>query len=97
MNLNQIRNLNPTILEELEAMNEGILDMPEGTDLEQQLQILSDKMILAKKMLSLANKLKDPISKKKHRGRVMGILNKVRAALKAATAKLAAEDGSNIQ
>ena len=41
----------------------------------------------AKRGLGLANKLKNPAEKKKHLSRILGNLNKIRAALKREIAK----------
>lgn len=65
----------------LEHLNEGVLDMPEGAGLEEQMETLSSKMLIAKKMLGLANRLTTPEDKRKHKSRVLGIMNQIRAAL----------------
>ena len=91
MNLDEIKNIE-TINQMLNKLFEGVLDMPEGTELEQQMEILSSRMITAKKMLGLTNKLTNPEEKKKHRSRVLGLINQIRAGLKRLSNQLATEE-----
>ncbi len=71
-------------LEESLASAEALLeDMSwnAGKPLESQLDQAIARLDAAKRALSIANRLQDPASRKKHRSRVMGMLNSLRASL----------------
>jgi hypothetical protein len=77
MNINEIKNLDP-----FDSLIEGVTDMPEGSTPEQQIDLLMQRLEIAKKMLGYANKLTTPEEKKKHRSRIMGFMNQMRPMLK---------------
>lgn len=52
-----------------------------GRPLEQQLAHASFQFEAARRALAIANRLSDPAARKKHRSRIMGMLNKLRASL----------------
>lgn len=73
---------------ELDALLEAPLDMPEGSDLVQQLEILTQRLESAKRALGITNRLKDPVERKRHRARVMGFLNQLRGMFDRVTKQL---------
>ena len=77
MNLSDIKNSDP-----FEYLLEGVTDMPEGASAEQQIDLLIQRLSIAKKMLGYANRLATPEEKKKHRSRIMGFMNQMRPMLK---------------
>ena len=62
----------------LDIIDEGVTDMPEGSDSVQQLEILMSKLEACSRALGIANKLPSPEDKKKYRSRVMGFMNQLR-------------------
>lgn len=52
-----------------------------GRPLDNQLAHASFQFDAARRALSIANRLTDPASRAKHRSRIMGMLNKLRASL----------------
>lgn len=65
------------------ALLENIQELEEAVDTSSMnLSQLEKGFDAAKRGLGLANKLKNPADKKKHLSRIMGNLNKLRAALK---------------
>lgn len=52
-----------------------------GKPLDGQLKQAADQFAAAARALGIANRLKDPTSRKKHRSRIMGMLNVLRASL----------------
>ena len=94
MNIYEIKGLEMDRFESL--LEEGVTDMPEGSSAEQQIDILTQRLSIAKKMLGITNRLSDPAERKKHRSRVMGFLNQLRAMLKGVMAKLETEQQSDI-
>lgn len=48
-----------------------------GQPLEAQLADASNRLMAARRALGIANKLTDPASRKKHRSRIMGMLNRL--------------------
>ena len=66
--------------------------MPETTaDMETELETLEGQLNAAKRGLGIANRFRDPISKKKHKGAVLGNLNRIRARLNKITDMLSQE------
>lgn len=76
MNVDEIKNLDP-----FKSLLEGVTDMPEGASVEQQLQLLIQRLEIAGRMLGYANKLSDPADKKKHKSRIMTFLNQLNPML----------------
>ena len=74
--------------EEIDQLLEGVLDMPADTNTEQQIDILIERLAAAKRALGITNRLQNPEERKKHRGRVMGFLNQLRAMLARITKSL---------
>lgn len=92
MNINEIKNLDP-----FDSLLEGVTDMPEGATPEQQIDLLMQRLTIAKKMLGYANKLATPEEKKKHRSRIMGFMNQMRPMLKKLIDQIGSEqEGSKL-
>jgi len=79
MNVNEIKHEVKTSFDNL---LEGVTDLPDDASVEEQIEILTQRLEAAKKAMGIINKLKDPMQKKKHRGRVMGFMNQLRPMLK---------------
>ncbi len=50
-------------------------------DLEAQIDVAIKRLSAAKRALGIANRLTDEASRKKHRSRILGMLNQIRASL----------------
>lgn len=71
--------LNDLLIEaQIDMLLEAPLDIPEGTDLISQIEIIGTRLGAAKQALGITNKLKDPADRKRHRGRVMTFMNQLR-------------------
>ncbi len=70
-----------TLLKELIRIDEVVEPVDATLELEQQLEILEQRMAAAKRGLGFSNKLKNPAQKKKHIALVLTNLNKIRANL----------------
>ncbi len=88
MNLNELQNPDMTFFD---TLLEGVTDFPEGTSVEDQIDILISRLAAGKRATGIANKIKDPANRKKHKGRVMGFMNKLRPMLRKITAQLEKE------
>lgn len=75
----------------MDELNEGVLDMPDDSSLVEQLSILIQRLDTAKRALGITNQLKDPVARKKHRGRVMTFLNQLRGMFDRVTNQLQQE------
>lgn len=62
-----------------ELIEEAVTDVPDGADAIEVLGIASARLDAAKKGLGIANTMKNPADKAKHRSRVMSNLNQIRA------------------
>lgn len=80
--------LQQQLFENIQELNE-VTD-PSNMTMEQ----LMAAMDAAKKGLSIAHKLSDPAEKKKHFGRVMTNMNKIRGALKRMAKEMGVEDAA---
>ena len=89
MLLNEILKLE--ILETIDALLEGVTDLPEDADLNTQLEILMQRLETIKKALGITNRLPPGDSRKYHRSRIMGFMNKVRALFNRVANQLEAE------
>lgn len=79
--MNLIQELHLTeLLSQLEQLDEDF-SWDVGSPLEAQLKVAAERFFAAQRALGIVNRLKDPVSKKKHRSRVMSMLNKLRASL----------------
>ncbi len=70
-----------TLLQDLIRIDEVVQPVDPTLELEQQLEILEQRMAAAKRGLGFSNKLKNPLQKKKHLALVLTNLNKIRANL----------------
>lgn len=72
-----------TLLKELfgSQINEIAQPVDPTLALEDQLEILEQRLAAAKRGLGFANKLKNPMQKKKHMALTLGNLNRIRASL----------------
>lgn len=70
-----------TLLTDLVKINEVTEPVDPSLTLEDQLEILEQRIAAAKRGLGFANKLKNPAQKKKHMGLVLTNLNKIRGNL----------------
>jgi hypothetical protein len=69
------------ILRELMKMNEAVQPLPTDMPIEDMIEALEKRLAAAKRGLGFANRMKNPIQKKKHTRAVMGNLNSIRAQL----------------
>lgn len=65
----------------LQALEEAVMDMPAGQSLNQMFATAASRLEAARHGLGLANKLKSPEDKKKHRSKIMTALNSLRGLL----------------
>lgn len=69
------------ILRELIKLDETVQPLPSDMPLEDMIDTLEKRLAAAKRGLGLANRMKNPIQKKKHTGAVLGNLNSIRGQL----------------
>ncbi len=81
----------------LDRLYEGVLDMPDGTDPDSQLDILIQRMLIARKMLGMTNKLSRPEDRRKHRSRVMGLLNQIRGGIARIEKQIVSAENNSIK
>lgn len=62
-----------------DALMEDMSMGPQG--LEAQIDLVIQRLAAAKRALGIANRLTDEASRRKHRSRIMGMLNQLRASL----------------
>lgn len=75
--LKTIVNQQNTLKSDLHLLDESV-EIPENVSIEH----INTMFDAAKRALGIANKLKDPADRKKHMGRVMSGLNKIRTAIR---------------
>lgn len=75
-------------------INESPVDIPSDISLEQQLNLVSQRLEVAKRALGVANRFRSPDAKKKHRGRILGIINQLRKLLRDISKQLEADINS---
>jgi hypothetical protein len=76
---------------DLFTLEEAVTDMPEGSDLNDQLTILVGKLEACKRALGIANRLETPEERKKYRSRIMGFMNQLRPMFNRVAKTLEAE------
>ena len=76
---------------EIFTLEEAVTDMPEGSNLTQQLEILMGKLEACKRALGIANGLETPEERKKYKSRIMSFMNQLRPMFRRVTKTLAAE------
>lgn len=69
------------IIAELMKMNEVVERLPDGMDPEQAIEMLEQRLAAAKRGLGFANRMKNPVQQKKHKGAVLKNLNIIRGQL----------------
>lgn len=74
---------------------EDVTDVPENASPEEIIDTITQRLAAAKKGLGLANKLKNPADKAKHRSRMMGNVNKIRGLLGRLVKKLGTVEYNN--
>lgn len=73
-------------------LKEAVQPVDPTLEIEQQLEILEQRLAAAKRGLGFANKLKNPVQKKKHMGLVLTNLNKIRGQLGQVMATIANQE-----
>jgi phosphoenolpyruvate carboxylase len=73
-------------------LKEAVAPVDPTMGLDQQLEVLEQRLAAAKRGLGFANKLKNPIQKKKHMGLVLTNLNKIRGQLGRVMAAIADQE-----
>jgi uncharacterized coiled-coil protein SlyX len=73
------------------AVDEAVTDMPDGADLSQQLDILTNKLAACSRALGIANKLQTPEEKRKYQGKIMGFFNQLRPMFKRISKEIEAQ------
>ncbi len=81
-----------TLLSELMQINEVVEPVDASLAVEDQLEILEQRIAAAKRGLGFANKLKNPMQKKKHMALVLTNLNKIRGNLSKVISQMAEFD-----
>ena|SRR5271157_2892871 len=81
-----------TLLSELMQINEVVEPVDASLAVEDQLEILEQRIAAAKRGLGFANKLKNPMQKKKHMALVLTNLNKIRGNLSKVITQMAEFD-----
>lgn len=69
------------ILRELMKFNETVQPLPSDMPVEAMLEALEKRLAAAKRGLGFANRMRNPIQKKKHTSAVLGNLNSIRGQL----------------
>ena len=70
-----------TLLSELVNLNEVYQPLSGNMDIEEMMAILEKRMGAAKRGLGFANRLRNPLQKKKHLGSVLRNMNQIRGEL----------------
>lgn len=68
-----------SLLEQVKLVEDFSWDVSKPLD--GQLQQAIDQLAAAKRALAIANRFRNPVDRAKHRGRIMGMLNRIRASL----------------
>lgn len=61
--------------------NFDVADVPETSDLNAKFMEVERRFAAARKALGIANRLPSPEDRRKHKSRIMGMLNQLRAAI----------------
>lgn len=69
------------ILRELMKFTETVQPLPSDMPIEGMLEALEKRLAAAKRGLGFANRMRNPLQKKKHTSNVLGNLNSIRAQL----------------
>lgn len=69
------------ILRELMKFNETVQPLPSDMPIEDMIEALEKRLAAAKRGLGFANRMRNPLQKKKHTASVLGNLNSIRGQL----------------
>src|SRR5665213_152354 len=69
------------ILRELIKFNETVQPLPSDMPMEAMIEALEKRLAAAKRGLGFANRMRNPLQKKKHTAAVLGNLNSIRGQL----------------
>ena len=69
------------ILRELMKFSEAVQPLPSDMPIENMIEALEKRLAAAKRGLGFANRMKNPLQKKKHTSAVLGNLNSIRGQL----------------
>lgn len=81
LSINTLKEGTIMILKHLIKMNEAVQSLPSDMTLETMIDALEKRLSAAKRGLGFANRLRNPLQKKKHTAAVLGNLNVIRGQL----------------